>query len=90
MKSLKLISFLNDLELICGLLTCIAIVSTQLNGFSCCYLTLLILFSIEYLVGANYVYLTIIILFYTVYSFVHSQMVLSIWFRHTVKESQVM
>ena len=38
-----IISFLNELELIC-LHTCIAIVSTQLNVLIHCYLTLIILF----------------------------------------------
>ena len=40
------ISFLNELELI-YLLTSIAIVSIQLNGFKYCYLTLIILFNIN-------------------------------------------
>ena len=46
--SLLVISFLNELELIC-LHTSIAIVSTQLNGLNYCYLTLLILFNINHL-----------------------------------------
>ena len=41
-------SFLNDLESIC-LHTYIAIVSTQLNSFKYSYLTLIILFNINYL-----------------------------------------
>ena len=45
--SLLVISFLDELELIC-LYTSIAIVSTQLNGFSYCYLTLKILFNINH------------------------------------------
>ena len=44
--SLSVISFLNDLELIC-LYTGIAIVSTQLNGFTYCYLTLIIILNIN-------------------------------------------
>ena len=40
-----MISFLNKLQLIC-LHTSIAIVSTQLNGFKYCYLTLIILLNI--------------------------------------------
>ena len=43
MISLSVISVLNALELIC-LRTSIAIVSTQVNGFNYCYLTLIILF----------------------------------------------
>ena len=46
MNSLSLISFLNELELIC-LHPGIAIVSTQLNGFNYCYPTLIILFTIN-------------------------------------------
>ena len=42
------ISFLNEFELIC-LYTSIDIVSTQLNGFNYCYLTLIILFIINHL-----------------------------------------
>ena len=45
-SSLQVISFLNKLKLIC-LYTSIAIVSTQLNGFKYCYLTLIILFHIN-------------------------------------------
>ena len=44
----SVISFLNELEMIC-LHTSIAIVSTQLNGFNHCYQTLIILFHINYL-----------------------------------------
>ena len=40
---LSVISFLNELELIC-LHTCIAIVSTQFSGFNNCYQTCIILF----------------------------------------------
>ena len=46
--SLLVISFLNELELI-YLLTSIVIVSTQFNGFSNCWLTLIILFNINHL-----------------------------------------
>ena len=46
--SLSIISFLNELELIC-LHTSFAIVSTQLNGFSYCYITLIIQFNIDHL-----------------------------------------
>ena len=46
--SLLVISFVNELELIC-LHTSIAIVFTQLNGFNYCYLPLIILFSINHL-----------------------------------------
>ena len=42
------ISFLNGFELVC-LHTNMAIVSTQLNGFNYCYLTLIILFNINHL-----------------------------------------
>ena len=45
--SLSVISFLNELGPIC-LHASIAIVSTQLNGFSYCYLTLIILFNITH------------------------------------------
>ena len=48
MKSLMVISFLNELELIC-LHSRIAIVSTQLNGFNYCYLRQIILFKITHL-----------------------------------------
>ena len=48
MKSLLVISFLNELGLIC-LHTSIAIVSTQLNGFYYYNLTLIILFNINHL-----------------------------------------
>ena len=80
MNSLEVISYLNKLELI-GLLTNIAIVSTQLNGFSYYYFTLLILFTVNHLFvdsGYKYCYLTLIILLNTIHSFTHSQMVLSI------------
>ena len=43
-----MISFLNELELIC-LHTSIAIVSTQLNGHNYCYQTLTILININHL-----------------------------------------
>ena len=43
-----MISLLNELQLIC-LPISIAIVSTQLNGFSYCYLALIILFNIIHL-----------------------------------------
>ena len=46
MKSLLVLSFLNELELIC-LHTSIAIVSTQLNSFNYCFLKLIILFNIN-------------------------------------------
>ena len=45
---MSVISFLNELELIC-LHTSIAIVFTQLNGFSYWYLTLIIPFDINHL-----------------------------------------
>ena len=48
LHGMSVISFLNKLELIC-LHTNIAIVSTQLNGFNYCYLTLIILFNINHL-----------------------------------------
>ena len=48
MISLLVITLLNELELIC-LHTHIAIISTCLNGFSYCYLTLIILFNINHL-----------------------------------------
>ena len=44
--SLLVISFLNELEVVC-LHSSIAIVSTQLNGFNCCYPTLIIPFNIN-------------------------------------------
>ena len=44
---LSVISFLNELQLIC-LRTSIAIVSIQLNGFNYCYLTRIILFNITH------------------------------------------
>ena len=46
--SLYVISFLNEFEPIC-LNHNIAIVSTQLNGFNYCYITLIILFNIHHL-----------------------------------------
>ena len=45
---LSVISFLNELEQIC-LHTSFAIVSTSVNGFNYCYLTLIILFNINHL-----------------------------------------
>ena len=48
--SLSLISFLNELELIC-LHASITIVSTQLNGFNYCSLTLIILFNFKHLLA---------------------------------------
>ena len=42
------ISFLNELQLICWY-TCIAIISTRLNGFNYCYRTLIILFNVYHL-----------------------------------------
>ena len=47
-NSLLVISFLNESELIC-LPTSIAIVSTHLNGFKYCYLTLIIPLNINHL-----------------------------------------
>ena len=47
-NSLSVISFLNELELIC-LHTSIVTVSTQLNGFNYCYLPLIILLNINHL-----------------------------------------
>ena len=46
--SLLEISFLNELEPIC-VHTIIDIISTQLNGINYCYLTLIILFSVNHL-----------------------------------------
>ena len=46
-NSLKIISSLNELQLI-SLHTSMAIVYTRLNGFSYCYLPLIILFKISY------------------------------------------
>ena len=46
--SLPVITFLNELKLIC-LNDSIAIVSTQLNGFNYCYSTQMILFNINHL-----------------------------------------
>ena len=46
MNSLQVISFLNELQMIC-LYTNIAIVSAQLNDFNYCYLTQMILFNIN-------------------------------------------
>ena len=60
MNSLLVISFLNELELIC-LHTCIVIVSRQLNGFNYCYLTLIILFNINYLFAHSEMVLSIAI-----------------------------
>ena len=48
MNSFSVISFLNELELIC-LCTIFAIVSTLLNGFYYCSLTLKIQFDINHL-----------------------------------------
>ena len=48
--NLSVISFSNELKLIC-LLKSIAIVSTQLNGYTYCYLTLIILFITNHLVS---------------------------------------
>ena len=74
--SLQVISFLNDLELIC-LHACIAIVSRQLNGFNYCYITLIILFNSNYLFANNEVVTGILnltlILFDTIHLFTHSQ-----------------
>ena len=50
--SLSVISFLNELKIIC-LPTCIAIVSTYLNGFNYCYLILIILLIIDHLFAQN-------------------------------------
>ena len=46
--SLSVISFLNELELIC-LHSSVAIVTTQLNGFNYCFLTHIILFNMNHL-----------------------------------------
>ena len=51
-NSLLVISFLDELELIC-LHTSITIISTQLNGFNYCNLTLIILFNINHLFEHN-------------------------------------
>ena len=56
----KVISFLNELEPIC-LHTSIAIISTQLNGFKYCYLTLIILFNINHLFAQSKVVTSIAI-----------------------------
>ena len=77
-----MISFLNVLELICIVVVIsIVIVSTQLNGFNHCYLTLIILFNINHLFvhsGYKYCCLTSIILFNTIHSFAHRKIVPSI------------
>ena len=70
MDSLRVILFLNELELIC-LHTCIAIVSTKLNGFNYCNLTLIFLYDINHVFtqssGLKYYYLTLIIQFNTIH-----------------------
>ena len=58
--SLSVISFLNELELI-YLHTSVAIVSTQLNGFNYCYLSLTIIFNINHLFAYNEVVTSIAI-----------------------------
>ena len=60
MNSLLVIAFFNEVELIC-LHNNITIVSTQLNGFNYCYLTLIILFNINYLFADNEVITSIAI-----------------------------
>ena len=57
--SLLVISFLNELELIC-LHTSIA-VSTQLNGLNYCYLTLISIFNIKHLLAQSEVVTSIAI-----------------------------
>ena len=52
------ISFLNELELICLPIN-IAMISTQLNGFNYCYLTLIIIFNINHLFADSEVVLSI-------------------------------
>ena len=58
--SLLIISFLNELELSC-LHFSITIVSTQLNDFNCCYLTVIFLFNINYLLAHSEVVTSIAI-----------------------------
>ena len=58
--SLSVISFLNELELIC-LHTSIGIVSTQSNDFNYCYLKQLILFNITHLFAQSEVLTSIAI-----------------------------
>ena len=58
--SLSIIWFLNESEQIC-LHTRIAIVSTQLDGFKYCYLTLIIQFIIYHLFADSEVVTTIVI-----------------------------
>ena len=60
MNSWLVISFFNELELIC-LHIRIAIVPTQLNGLNYCYLTLIILFNINHLFADSEVVTTIAI-----------------------------
>ena len=48
MNGFEVVSFLNELQLIC-LHTCIAVVYTQLNSLNYCYLTLLIIFNNNHL-----------------------------------------
>ena len=64
MNCLLVISFLNDLELIC-LHTTIAIVSPQLKGSNYCYLTLIILFNINNLFADSEVVTSIAIQHYS-------------------------
>ena len=74
---LLMTSFLNELDLIC-LHTTTGIVSTQLNGFNCEYLTLILLyqsFVCTQYSDYKYCYLTLTILVNTIYSFAHCQMV---------------
>ena len=94
MNSLLVISFLNELELIC-LHTVIAIVSPQLNGFNYCYETLIILFNINYLFADSEVVKSIAIQHN---SFIWTQLngskycyVISIiQFKHKIKKFQVL
>ena len=68
--SLSVISFLNELGLIC-LRTIISIVSTQLSDFNYCNLTFTILFIINQWNSYKYFNLTPIILFNIIYLYVH-------------------
>ena len=60
MNSLYVTSFLDELELICLLIT-ISIVSMHLDIFNYCYLTLMILFSINHLFADSEVVTCIVI-----------------------------
>ena len=74
--SWSVISFLNELQQI-PLPTCIAIISTRLNGFNYWYLTLIILFNINHLfphseMVTSITIFTVIIPFNTTHWFTHN------------------